>query len=228
MPLSALFEEITNFLAPPRCKGCAAESPVLLCNTCLGVVHGLLTPNPSVEVMPPVDGIYSLFHDLRPSHLPARLVKWMKYSSTPEDAKFFAAFFASLMLKIHPDLLNKKFVLCPIPLHPLREHIRGFNQSMLIAESLSAQTGLPVLPLLTRRVYTPTQTKLTKNYRTKNILNIFSITDTKTVQNQPILLIDDLCTTGSTLREAAKTLKTVGACFVAALVIGRVGLKDSS
>lgn len=59
------------------------------------------------------------------------------------------------------------------------------------------------------------------------MFNVFAVTDKNLVKNNPILLVDDLCTTGSTLREAAKTLKTEGACFVAALVIGHVSIEQS-
>lgn len=226
MPLHALMTTITEFLAPPTCVGCTQFSSVYLCTTCTQVLRSMVTPQPSLEKMPPLDAIFAPFQNLRPIDLPARLVKWMKYSGTEKQARFFADFFADYMITglSHPLLLNKKFILCPIPLHPIRKIHRGFNQSMLLAESLSRKTTLPVFSFLQRRIYTPTQTSLQKSYRIKNMFNVFSITDSKRVKNQSILLVDDLCTTGSTLREAAKTLKTEGAQFVGGLVIGRVGL----
>lgn len=224
MPLSALINEITNFLSPPLCTGCKKSSQTVLCMSCQTLLAHSLSPQFTRELLPPLDALFAAFQNVRPTDLCVRLIKLMKYSSNRTHADFFAHFFADFLIKVF-DLtpyLNKNFVLCPIPLHPLKQLQRGFNQSMLLADALSQRLNIPCLSLLKRRFYTPTQTFLTKEYRIKNMFNVFAITDQKLVKNNSILLIDDLCTTGSTLREAAKTLKTEGACFVAALVIGRV------
>lgn len=227
MPLHALCNSIIDFFSPPTCVGCTKSSATILCSPCKKVLQSMLTMQNSVEKMPPLDALFSVFHNLRPSDLPARLVKWMKYSGTIRNALFFADFFSDYMSYSSQKIisLNKNFILCPIPLHPLRQLQRGFNQSMLIAEKFSLKSHVPLFPFLKRRTYTPTQTSFTKSLRVKNMFNVFSITDKNMVKNKSILLIDDLCTTGSTLREAAKTLKTEGASTVAAFVIGRVGLE---
>lgn len=235
MPLHALFKTISDFLAPPTC--CACEKPMesfgvrtacmsekLLCAHCTDALRALLTPQPHSEHMPPVDVLYAPFYNIQSTDLPARLVKWMKYCGNEKQAAFFANFFAGYMLSVcqKNEFLNKNFVLCPVPLHPLRERHRGFNQSALLASAIYDRSHIPFYPLLKRHIYTPTQTSLTKSYRIKNMFNVFSVTDKKMAHNQNVLLIDDLCTTGSTLREAAKTLKTEGCPYVAALVVGRI------
>lgn len=224
MPLSALITDIIHFLSPPTCSGCKQTSPTILCISCQTLLAHSLSPKFTREPLPPLDALFAAFQNVRPTDLCVRLIKLMKYSSNRTHADFFAHFFAEFLIKaLHlTPYLNKNFVLCPIPLHPLKQLQRGFNQSMLLANALSQHLNIPCSSLLKRQFYTLTQTFLTKEYRIKNMFNVFAVTDKNLVENKVILLVDDICTTGSTLREAAKTLKTEGACFVAALVIGRV------
>lgn len=115
----------------------------------------------------------------------------------------------------------------PIPLHQRRLRWRGFNQSELLSNHL-AKNLLPdcelemCADLLIRNRYTPPQMQI-KNYsqRKQNISGAFSLKDSKLVKNKTILLVDDIATTGSTIFECAKILKTAGANEVFAVVIAR-------
>ena len=126
-------------------------------------------------------------------------------------------------------------IIIPLPLHPRRLRWRGFNQSELLANFISENItpGLPIpvfSDLVVRKYYTKPQMKI-KNYqeRQKNIQNAFALTPLKTptaqnhspFQNKSILLIDDIATTGATLIECAKILKTCDAKKVSAAVIAR-------
>jgi len=108
-----------------------------------------------------------------------------------------------------PNLLSywqhSSFVLAPIPLHPLRQNWRGFNQSHLLASSLSKKLSLDYLPdLLLRKDYqTPQASIKNKSQRLKNLSSPFLLN-----KNAPdhILLFDDVKTTGSTLDSAAQSI----------------------
>jgi len=126
-----------------------------------------------------------------------------------------------------PDLV------IPIPLHPKRLRWRGFNQSEILADYLSRNIApgfaIPVIQnLLIRKKYTSAQMKI-KNYqeRQKNVKDIFGlnhIVETRhasSLQDKTVLLIDDICTTGATLFEAGRILKSAGAKKVYAIVIAR-------
>jgi ComF family protein len=143
-----------------------------------------------------------------------------------------------------PDLI------IPIPLHPRRLRWRGFNQAELlsqyISEHLTPGLNIPVFSnVLTREKYTAPQMKI-KNYqeRKKNVSGAFSICPPSPVfgracpparqgaggegaslAGKTVLLIDDICTTGSTLFEAARVLKQNGAKKVFAAVIARQEIK---
>ncbi|MDR3558780.1 MAG: ComF family protein [Candidatus Pacebacteria bacterium] len=132
-----------------------------------------------------------------------------------------------------PDLI------VPVPLHPRRLRWRGFNQAERLADYL-AQNLAPgmIIPIgkniIRRRIYTPPQMKI-KNYRErqKNLAGAFVINPPSPVlgrgagsegeglQGKTILLVDDICTTGSTLLECARALKLGGAKKVHALVLAR-------
>lgn len=114
---------------------------------------------------------------------------------------------------------NSKFILTFIPLFRLKENTRGYNQSELIASAISKiikeKTGreIPIQKILKRNRNTKTQTEI-KDYATRaeNIKNCFSLIqnlDFK-IQNSHIVLVDDVFTSGSTMKEAIKTLRQNG------------------
>lgn len=124
-----------------------------------------------------------------------------------------------------PDLI------IPIPLHSRRLRWRDFNQSELLAQYLSQNIApgleIPVEnKILKRKRFTQPQMKI-KNYseRKENLQNAFGIIKPETVKNKIILLVDDVCTTGSTLLECAKILKKNGARKVFGIVIARQEIK---
>ena len=115
------------------------------------------------------------------------------------------------------------FLLIPIPLHKNRKRERGFNQSELIAEALEKKTGLPMVTnALIRIKDTPPQTE-TRDFeeRKKNMEKSFMVLYPDLIKNKNIILIDDVFTSGSTITEAVKTLKSHGAKRVIALTVAK-------
>ena len=104
----------------------------------------------------------------------------------------------------------------PVPLHPLRQWKRGYNQAEEIARGVAEELGLPVeTGLLKRHRRTRTQTKLHGEAKSRNVQGAFSLNDEKLPQLLEngiyrLLLIDDVLTTGSTLAACAAPLLEVG------------------
>ena len=97
--------------------------------------------------------------------------------------------------------------LIPIPLHWTRKLKRGFNQSELLATGLSVWTKAPVVNALSRIKKTQYQARLEQAERNKNVKKAFAFNDQRvSLKGKNLVLIDDLCTTGSTAVEAAKIL----------------------
>jgi len=95
----------------------------------------------------------------------------------------------------------------PVPLHPVKERIRGFNQSLLISRGIAEVTGIPVDSLsLGRTIRTATQTKKSRYERWKNVEGNFVVNDPSCIKGKHILIIDDVITTGSTIESCALEL----------------------
>jgi len=119
--------------------------------------------------------------------------------------------------------LDERFdAIAPIPLHWLRQWQRGFNQSELLARTLSLRTAIPVIQALRRVHSTATQAGLSNTARRSNVSAAFRCRRPGDVAGKRILLIDDVMTTGSTASACAAALKRAGAARVALLTVGRV------
>ncbi len=103
-------------------------------------------------------------------------------------------------------------MIIPVPLHRKDRRRRGYNQSELIGRQLSRRLGIPLRSDIIRKIRrTAEQKSLTLAERKVNLRDAFSIVKPEDVSGKTIILIDDVCTTGSTLAEAASMLKKNGA-----------------
>ncbi len=107
-------------------------------------------------------------------------------------------------------------VLCPVPLHWTRRFSRGFNQAHVLAQIISRETGLPVQSLLRRTRATGHQAHRSGTERRTALREVFAST---AKPPRYVILVDDVCTTGSTLQECSRVLKNAGAKHVEAIVL---------
>ncbi len=108
----------------------------------------------------------------------------------------------------------------PVPLHPQRLRSRGYNQALEIARPLSRQLGLPIrADLLQRARNTPPQQGLPADQRSRNLRKAFVLAGQ--VTGVRALLVDDIMTTGATVRECCRTLVRGGAEEIRVAVVGR-------
>ena len=113
-------------------------------------------------------------------------------------------------------------VICPVPLHPARQRLRGFNQSELIARRLGQSLGLAVnMSALRRTKPTQPQIELTGDQRRRNVRGAFAVEDKAAVAGKGVLVLDDVWTTGSTITECARVLRRAGAARVLVLTVAR-------
>jgi len=112
----------------------------------------------------------------------------------------------------------------PVPLHPAKERARGFNQAQLLAQRLAK---IKRVPLLKRRLVkirpTEAQTSLDGRSRETNLRGAFTVRRPAAVKGKTLLLVDDVYTTGSTIRECGAVLREAGAREVRAITIARAG-----
>ena len=121
-------------------------------------------------------------------------------------------------------LIPDSAVLVPVPLHWHRQNVRGFNQSIEIGKSISEAMNWKFVPdLLIKKEPTVSQVELKGDERRQNLHGVFSINphNSPFIDHSPLVVFDDVFTTGSTLREAAKVLKRAGVEKVWGLTIAR-------
>jgi len=109
----------------------------------------------------------------------------------------------------------------PLPLHPSRERARGYNQSALLARELGRRLDVPVLAAARRIRETRDQIGLNRRERQANVRGAFACSKPEAVAGKHLLLVDDVCTTGSTLLACAEPLLKAKAASVWGLVVAR-------
>lgn len=140
------------------------------------------------------------------------LVDWLASQMLEKFASHMAENFAQA--KQRPDLI------LPMPLHPQRLAERGFNQAGLLAMAIGKQLGIPVQHDALQRIsYTPPQAGLTLRQRIRNIRGAFM--STREFDHQHILLVDDVMTSSSSLRELSRVVDARGAKQISCCVIAR-------
>jgi ComF family protein len=110
------------------------------------------------------------------------------------------------------DFIKDIDMIIPVPLHPAKERIRGFNQSEIISRGIADATVLSVENRILERItVSATQTKRSRYERWTNVEGIFNVRDSRRIEGKHILLVDDVITTGSTIESCTnELLKTEG------------------
>ena len=136
-----------------------------------------------------------------------KLIRGLKYHKQKELAFYLAKF----MFEYYEQLnLNKKFQVIAVPLHKNRIKKRKYNHMELVAEEFCRLTGnVPNFELIKRTKDTKPQYKLTRIQRMQNLASAFEVNPQKDLQ-MPILIMDDICTTGATFEEMITTLQSSG------------------
>lgn len=111
-------------------------------------------------------------------------------------------------------------LILPVPMHFIKRMRRGYNQTDHIASGISKATGIPVSHTLTAIRGHRTQTALTREERLENTAGLFRVKQPQEVTGRHILLVDDICTTGSTIISAAKAIWEAHPSALSILTLG--------
>ncbi len=112
-------------------------------------------------------------------------------------------------------IAQKTDLIIPVPMHKKAKRSRTFNQAELIAKVIGESLGIPVCTnAVTKNKSTAAQKNLNRLWRQFNLKGAFEVTQKSLIENKRILLLDDICTTGSTFAEIAEVLLTNGAAEV--------------
>lgn len=153
----------------------------------------------------------------------------LKYGNCPEIGAYMASVFA-YEIQFEEGRGRCSFFqdidyILPLPLSPLKLKTRGYNQCDAICRGLSSVTGIPILfDYVQRVVANSTQTKKSRVERSLNVEAIFQLTDSQEKRNllcgKHILLVDDVCTTGATLKSFASVFTEIPDLKISILTLG--------
>lgn len=120
------------------------------------------------------------------------------------------------------ELWDGAEALVPVPLHPSRRRDRGFNQARILARELARRRGLGLLEgALVKVRNAPPQAGLRAAERERNVVRAYAVRHPDRVSGRTLVLVDDVSTTGATLRECARVLKKAGAKDVRAVTLAQ-------
>ena len=150
-------------------------------------------------------------------HPIAELISGLKFHQKLAYSRLMAEL---LLAHVEQEIDETPELLIPLPLHPSRLKERGYNQALELTRPLSRGLGIPLDFISCHRVRpTPPQSSLHKKERHKNVRGAFEIT--KEIKAKHVALVDDVATTGSTVRELARVLRRHGVQRVDVWVLAR-------
>ena len=231
-----LIENILNITLPYRCLKCGKilEQEGYLCDKCASEISFITSPycqrcgqplNDKVKFCAGCAGGKHRFYRLARSAMiyddsDKNLILGFKFFDHTENANLLAA-----MLKVAgKDIFDAGVdLLIPVPLHYTRLIKRRYNQSALLATKLGEMSKISVdyFSLIRHRKTRP-QVEFSGKARISNVKNAFSVKNPQQIKGKRIVLIDDVMTTGSTLKECSSALKKAGAKSVDILTVARV------
>ncbi|MDB2668662.1 ComF family protein [Alphaproteobacteria bacterium] len=155
----------------------------------------------------------------------ADLIKRMKFGDRPDLARLLAPH----MVRAGGEMMDKRALYVPVPLHRWRLLARRFNQSAELCRALSERTGHGVCVEGLRRIRaTRRQVGLTRSGRRRNLRGAFAVAAKKApfMAGRPIILVDDVFTTGATIEACTRVLLQAGALRVDVLTAARVVMPE--
>ena len=191
----------------------------LLCPECQSaLLKERLSGDRCMQNLRPLSTALSAF---RYQDVARQMVLQLKYQSDRALAAPLGEAMCLTLLQHRPLCRRIDFVV-PVPLHPSRQYERGYNQAVLLAQSLCRPLHLPLrTDILSRTRATGSQVNRSRSERLSALRNVFAIEDAAPVRGSCILLVDDVLTTGATALSCARVLLHAGAREVALITACR-------
>jgi ComF family protein len=221
-----MLKDIINLFYPNLCVSCKdllLQNESIICVKCRHEIPFLEHQIPLSEKfygrldLEHISGILE-FHK---QGIVQKLIHDLKYRNREDIGVFIANLYEKKLLEIHSQ--SKFDYIIPVPLHPKKMKIRGYNQLTTFGNQISKIINVPLLDdVLVRNVHTETQTKKGLISRTDMKENIFGIhpkTFIEKMENKHFLIIDDVITTGSTLELSARALLKIHKTRLSILVM---------
>lgn len=218
--IQQFIETAITFLFPAQCKVCdkniGLESIPYLCKDCWGCLEIVTPPWCEICGINNIDAVCDVCATTPPRYGKLRTIAFYDdilqkiiHLYKFQKRKSLAKHLSYIMIKHQPqdfDFKEYDYIL-PIPIHKNRLRERGFNQSTLIAQGISNEIGINICSdALVRSKNTSPQSSLTRDARQTNVVGAFGIKNRSLIRDKRILILDDVYTTGATVKEAVNML----------------------
>ena len=234
-----LWLKIVNFLFPVTCVVCGNDLPYddyyRICDECAGKIKlidghyckkcGLDLPDGGEHCYSCVKKPNYYFENIRAAcvykDVAKNLIHKLKYSEREYINRIIGRMMERTAVAVAAET-NVDYIVF-VPMHKLKEYLRGYNQAELIARKISEVINKPILKGLRRGRITKAQYRLKKDERQENVAGCFKLKENMkyVVKGKNLLLIDDVCTTCATMNECSKVLRRAGAAKVYGLAFAR-------
>ncbi len=212
--LKKLTKLILDTLFPIECVSCG-KTGFFICDNCFSKIEINKVETFQNECISAVH-VASSYHQ----KVLQNLIHFFKYQFIESIGNDLSKIIIKYYLQIEIKLENP--IIIPVPLHKNRLMERCFNQSEVLAKNFCNYFKYEIQKdIVARKLNTKHQADLKKEDRIKNIHNAFYIQNQEVIKNRNILIIDDVYTTGSTVLEIAKLLRSYGANEICCLVIAK-------
>jgi ComF family protein len=244
VPLRRLLREVADLCYPPLCASCGTFSPddPFLCSNCKTTLDELAAA-PACDLCgmslayPDAPCPYcqgkGIAHYERVGRIgrydpPLKLlVHNLKYHRRWIVGELLAD--RLLACRAARAILEQADCIVPVPLHRVRQFLRGYNQAQVIADRLSRKSSVPMVDAVVRQRYTRTQTHLhSRHRRMLNLRGAFKLIDPQQVHRRRVVVIDDVFTTGATLQTLARALRPAKPASLCAIVLAVAAPKSQA
>lgn len=194
---------LLDWIYKKRCYFCkSSKESVRMCSRCYEELEFL-----PVQVNRAYNGTNIYCAGIYSKNL-QKMIRGLKYHHQRDLAYYQAKFMYQYWEKLN---IEGDFQIVPVPIYPKRKKQRKYNHMELVAEEFSKLTDYSTNFKLIKRIKdTKPQYKLNKAQRMLNLENAFKVDKTKWLPDKKVLIIDDICTTGSTFEEMIKALNNEG------------------
>ena len=228
--LRYLWHSLCDLFFPPLCAGCKApldEAQALVCDTCLAALerteHATKRGNKLEQMFSDIPKVVQCiaFCYYKHDSVIRQIIHCMKYDNMPQLGRWLGKLSATEILRDNPEWFKEVDVIVPVPLHPRKLRQRGYNQSEEIARAVGEVIGKPVNTACLKKVRAnESQTHKTIEERRENTRNVFVLEHGEQLRGKRVLLIDDIATTGSTLRDCIRCIHPLRLTTIQVLVMG--------
>ena len=208
-----LINSALDFLFPPTCGICEKMGEGYICKNCYKEIEKYLYNN----IEKRQENIFYLlqYKDI----IRGKMIEY-KFNDKPYLHHMFCEIF--IKNKNACEFFKDYDIIIPVPIHKKKKRARGYNQTELIAKKLSKYFNTKIdTNILIKQKNTPMQSSLGKKDRIKNVQDVYKVLNGEKIIGKNVLILDDIYTTGATVKECRKMLQLAGARKIGIIIIAK-------